>query len=304
MSFFTVFFQMLALLIMIGVGWLAAKKGLVDANTNGHMSGMVVNIFNPCMLISAAAGAAGTVSKTQLGTACLIAAGMFLFFILVGMAVAPLFDKDAAQRKVFQLMIIFSNLGFIGIPVVRSILGEEYVVYVTPFNLLYCTFFYTYGVALMEGKLSLSSLRSMVSAGNLACLITLAIIFLDIRLPSPVVTAAEYLGGATTPAALMSIGCTLAHTPWRRVCGDVRIYILSAVKLLALPLIALPVLRLLPIDAGLLSVCVVMFGMPVGNMPLMLTNQKGINADACTAGIIMTTILCVVTVPVLLAVAG
>ena len=75
----------------------------------------------------------------------------------------------------------------------------------------------------------------------------------------------------------------------------------SAVKLLALPLVMLPALRLVTEDAALISVCMIMFGMPIGNMPLMLGNQKGIDGRTCSAAIILTTVLCVLTIPVLLA---
>ena len=47
-----------------------------------------------------------------------------------------------------------------------------------------------------------------------------------------------------------------------------------------------------------------MFGMPIGNMPLILGNQKGIDGSTCSAAIILTTILCVFTIPVLLAIVG
>ena len=98
----------------------------------------------------------------------------------------------------------------------------------------------------------------------------------------------------------MAVGYTLAISNPRKTFGSIKIYIFSIVKLLALPLILLPVLKILPIDPNLLPVCMVMFGMPVGNMPLMLGTEKGIDCSACTSAILISTILCVVTIPILL----
>ena len=303
MSLSTVFFQMLALLVMIGAGWIAARTGMLDAHTNGQLSKLIVNIFNPLLIFSSAASAVGTMPRATLGAVALIAAGMFLVFILAGMVMVPFFDKDPAQRAIFQLMFVFSNLGFIGVPVVRSVLGPEYVIYITPFLLVYGLVFYTYGVALMEGRFSLAALKSMVNPGNIACVLALVLVVFSLPLPDFLLTAATYLGNVTTPLALMAVGYTLAHSDPRQIAGDVRLYVFSAIKLLALPLAMLPLLRLLPVDASLVPVCMVMFGMPVGNMPLMLGTQKGIDCRVCTAAIIMTTILCVVTVPIILAIA-
>ncbi len=253
MAIFTVFFQMLSLLIMIGAGWFMARKGMMDAHTNTQMSKMIVSVFNPMLMISSAAGSVGLIPLDTIVLVGLIALGMFTLLILAGMVLSPLFEKRPDQKKIYQMMFVFSNLGFIGIPVVSSILGAQYVVYVTEFLVLYTIVFYTYGVTLMDGKFSLSSLKAMVNPGL--------------------------------------------------ICQP-KLYVFSVVKLLALPLLMLPLVRLVTKDAALLSVCMVMFGMPIGNMPLILGNQKGIDGSTCSAAIILTTILCVFTIPVLLALVG
>ena len=304
MTIFTVFFQMLALLIMIGAGYFMTKKGMMDEHTNSQMSKMIVNVFNPLLVFSGAMNAVGKVSLNTMGVVAVIAIGMFLFFIIVGMILSPFFDKDKEQRKIFQMMFVFSNLGFIGIPVVSSILGAEYVVYVTEFMLIYTIVFYTYGISLMNGEFSLSTMKEMVNAGTVFGLAAMLVIIFGIRLPDFLNTATTYLGNVTSPMALVAVGFTLAHSDFKKIFGQVRLYVFAVIKLLALPLLMLPVLKLVTHDAALIPVCMVMFGMPIGNMPLILGNQKGIDGSTCSAAIILTTVLCVFTVPVLLAVVG
>ncbi len=304
MTVFTVFFQMLALLIMIGAGYFMARKGMMDEHTNAQMSRMIVSVFNPMLILSSAAGSAGLVSPETIATVGLIALGMFGIFIAAGMILSPFFDKAPDQRKIFQMMFVFSNLGFIGIPVVSSILGAAYVVYVTEFLLIYTIVFYTYGVALMDGKFSASSVKSMLNPGTISGLAALLIIICNIQLPDFIKTASTYLGNVTSPMALVAVGFTLAHSDLKRIFCQPRLYVFSAVKLLALPLAMLPLLKMVTGDAALISVCMIMFGMPIGNMPLILGTQKGIDGATCSAAIILTTLLCVLTIPVLMAVVG
>lgn len=300
MTFFTVFFQMLALLLMIGAGYLVTKKGMLDEHTNNQMSDMIVHIFNPLLVLASAASSVGQISLDAIKLAGGIAAGMFLVFILAGSLLAPLFEKDKEQRKIFQLMFVFSNVGFIGIPVISSIFGTEYVVYVTEFMLVYTLVFYTYGIALMDGKLTAASLRAMMNPGTVSGLLAMAIIIFDIHLPDFLKTAVTYLGNVTSPMALVAVGFALAESDFKKIFGQLRLYLFSFVKLLALPLLMLPLLRLILGESDLLAVCIVMFGMPVGNMPLILGNQKGMDVTSCSAAIILTTVLCVLTVPLLL----
>lgn len=300
MTFFTVFFQMLALLIMIGAGYFATKKGMLDEHTNNQMSNMIVTIFNPMLVLASAADSVGQISLDAMKLAGGIAVGMFLVFILAGMVLSPFFEKDGKQRKIFQLMFVFSNVGFIGIPVISSIFGPEYVVYVSEFMLVYTLVFYTYGIALMDGKLTVSSLRAMVNPGTISGLLAMMIIIFGIRVPDFLQTAVTYLGNVTSPMALIAVGFALAESDLKKIFGQMRLYIFSVVKLLILPLLMLPVLRLVVGNSDLLAVCMVMFGMPVGNMPLILGNQKGMDVTACSAAIILTTVLCVLTVPILM----
>ncbi|MCI8542349.1 MAG: hypothetical protein HFH95_03375 [Lachnospiraceae bacterium] len=304
MTIFTVFFQMLSLLIMIGAGWFMTKKEMLDARTNTQMSKMIVNVFNPMLIISSAASSVGLIPLGTMGLVSLIAVAMFAILIAAGMILSPFFDKRADQRKIFQMMFVFSNLGFIGIPVVSSILGAEYVVYVTEFLVIYTIVFYTYGVALMDGKFSVSSLKTMINPGMVSGIAALLLIILGIQLPGFLMTAVTYLGNVTSPMALVAVGFALASTDSKLIFFQPKLYLFSIVKLLVLPLLMLPLLRLATGDSALISVCMVMFGMPIGNMPLILGNQKGIDGSTCSAAIILTTILCVFTIPVLLAIVG
>lgn len=300
MTFFTVFFQMLALLLMIGAGIIAGKRQMLDAHACTCISKTIVSIFNPMLVLSSAIASVGQIALSTLGEVSLVAVSMFAFFIVVGMLLTPLFDRDKETSKLFQLMFVFSNLGFIGIPVVSSILGAEYVIYVTVFILIYNVVFYTYGMAVMDGQLSLSSLKSMLNFGNFASVGALVIIALEIHLPSFIATAVTYLGNVASPLALVTIGFNLSRSNLKEIFGDRRLYVFSLVKLIILPCIALLLLRLAPINPILLPLYLVMFGMPVGNMPLMLGTERGIDCRVCSSSIIMSTLLCVFTVPLLM----
>lgn len=303
MTIFTVFFQMLALVIMIGAGYLVTKLGMFDEHTNSQMTGLLVNLFNPLLILSSAANSVGLISLDAMKLVGLIAIGMFAIFIPIGMILSPLFDKDVGQRKIFQLMFVFSNLGFIGIPVVSSIIGTQYVVYVTEFILIYNVLLYSYGVGVLSKKFSLSSLKEMVNPGTVFGVLAIIVIVFGIQLPDFIKTAATYLGNITSPMSLIAIGFTLAHSNLKRIFGQPRLYLFSLVKLLVIPLLLLLPLKMVTQDVPLVSVCMVMFGMPVGNVAVMMGMRKGIDGTTGSAAIILTTILCVFTIPILMFVA-
>lgn len=300
----TVFLQMLSFVIMIGAGMAAAKTNLLDETANQRMSALVLKLFGPMLTISSAASAAGNISLKSFGLTSLTALGMFGVYILIAAVSARLFNRDKEQQKLYKMMFVFSNLGFIGIPVVSSALGPEYVIYVTAFMLMYNVVFYTYGIVVAEGSFSRKALRGMVNSGTVFWLAAMVIVAFQIRLPEFILSAASYIGNVTTPLALMGVGYTMVHMKVKELFGDVRLYLFTVFKMLVLPLILLKMLRLFPVSGEFAAVCLVMFGMPNGNMPLVMGTQRGMDVKTCTSAIVLTTLLSVVTLPVLLAVSG
>lgn len=294
---------MLALIIMIGAGILLTRADILDAHTTSKMSKMILVLFNPMLGLTNAIKAAGQIPLETLGLVALIALGMYVVTLSIGGLLAPFFDKDAFQRRMYQLMLGFPNVGFIGIPVVSTVLGPEYVIYVTEFSLVFNLVFYTYGIALMDGRFSLSALKAMLTPANGMVLLSLVIVAADLHFPSFINTSVDYLGGVASPMSLVTVGYTIYHSDLKSIFARKQLYAFSTLKLLVIPLLALPVLRLvLAAHPELVAVCLIMFGMPVANMPLILGTERGVDCSNCSAGIIMTTLLCVVTVPVLMAV--
>lgn len=299
----TVFFQMLSLLLMIVIGIAAARYGILDEHTNRQISSLIVNIFNPLLVVSCTAEMIGTISLKRFGQVSFLALVMFIIYIFIGTASASFYDKDLMQQKIYKLMFTFSNLGFIGVPVVKMVLGQEYVGYVAVFMLVYTVVFYTYGLAVLEGRYTKDLLKTLVNPGNICWLIAMLLVLFQIQLPDFLKTALSYLGNTTTPLALMSVGSVLAamqKKEWKKMVCDTWIYVYTIIKMILLPLLMYAGLKFFKTDSDILPVCLIMFGMPNGNMPLMLGTKKGIDCRKCTTGIIMTTILSVITIPLIL----
>lgn len=299
----TVFFQMVSLLLMIIIGIAAARYGILDEHTNRQLSNLIVNVFNPLLVVSCTAEMIGTLSLKKFGQISFLALVMFIIYIFIGTVSASFYDKDLMQQKIYKLMFTFSNLGFIGVPVVKMVLGQKYVGYVAVFMLVYTVVFYTYGLIMLEGKYTKDSLKTMVNPGNICWLISMILVLFQIQLPEFLKTTLSYLGNTTTPLALMSVGYVLAtiqKKEWRKMVCDTWIYVYTFIKMILLPLLMYAGLKFFKTDPVILPVCLIMFGMPNGNMPLMLGTKKGIDCRRCTTGIIMTTILSVITIPLIL----
>ncbi|SEV92591.1 AEC family transporter [[Clostridium] fimetarium] len=304
MSILTAFSQMLIFFSLIMVGVACSRKNLVNEENAHSISKLIVNVFNPAIIFSSVLGNSQNKEGDFISLIVLIAIIMFSTFIILGSIGSRFFTKDKDEIKIYKLMTVFSNVGFIGIPLVDSLYGSSAIIYVAIFILIYNILIYTYGISILQGeagkRLSLTNLKNILNMGTLSCCITLFVFCFHISIHPVVQTTVTYLGNVATPLSMMSIGFSLGRANIFSVFNDKKLYLFSFIKLIIIPVIGVLILKRFNLPEQVLGVSAVMLSMPIGNLPVMLANQYGVNSENCAKGIIITTLFSVITVPLIM----
>ena len=287
--------------MLIMIGFVCKRKNLVSDENNHCLSQLMVYIFNPAIILSSMTGAE-IETGVSMKTAFLMAAFLMIFTIIVAALISRLLTKDHMGRRLYQLMFSFSNVGFIGIPLIRALFGAEYLIYVAAFILVYNLLIYTYGYSLLDSekkRWKLQDLRPMLNMGTLACTITLFLFFSRLRMPQIINNTVNYLGDAAVPISLLIIGVNLGQQSLPAVFRNVHTYIFCLLKLIAIPVIEVCIIKRLPISENLCELYAVLAAMPVGTMPQIMVVERGIPAEQCTNMIILSTLLSILTIPLI-----
>lgn len=300
MSILNVFYQMLILFAFILIGVVCFKKGIVNGQSDKAISQLIVHVFNPALIFSGVLSRSDSISKASLNTMLAVAVGVYVALVIISKIIAKIFARDDDEYKIYQLMTIFSNIGFIGIPLVKTFFGPEPVIYVALFLLTYNILVYTYGISILQkDKFSIKQLRKIINLGTIASFAALFVFLNDIAIPSGIETAVGYLADATTPLAMMAIGFSLAKVPFMQMLNG-RLVIYSVVKLIAVPIVGLFILKGIGLQGDMLGVTMIMIATPIGNMPALLATEYDVASSTCAQGIIITTILSIFTMPFIL----
>ena len=289
--------QMLVLFFYMGIGFVCGKKNIITDEVAKTFSWIVVNIANTALILSAGISGSKTVTGRALATTFVVAIGVFLFLILLRV--------PAADKGVFRVMTIFSNIGFMGFPVISAVYGEEALLYASIFLFPYNILIYTYGICAMkkendgDGKMQWTKI---CNAGVVAGIISLICYLADVQVPSFVQTAVSGLSGLTAPLSMIVIGQSMVHMRIRDLITDVRLLIFSIVKLIVIPICGILLLRIWIKDPMLLGVCMIMLATPVGSMTAMLAQQYDGDYMLASKGVSLTTILSVLTIPLVSAI--
>ncbi|MBN1778090.1 MAG: AEC family transporter [Clostridiales bacterium] len=298
--------KMVVFLILMLVGLLLAKVRILDEHTSKKLSAVVLYVSNPALIINSSQ-TEHVIPGAELLTAVGIAAAMYAVLILVAAVLPKLLRLKRDQAGAYAMMAVFSNIGFLGIPLINEILGSQALLYVSIFIIIFNILIYTYGVVILqrgaaEPSQKRSSLRKLVNPGVISGVIAVAFYLLGVKLPEVVTSPLSYLSDLTAPLGMIIIGAALAHVKLRLFFTDYKLLIFSVIKLLIIPIALCFLLKAFIGGGDLLGVCIVMMSTPVASMTVMMAQQYGGEYTMLSRGVTLTTILCIATIPAVFAV--
>lgn len=313
--------QMLVIMLIIAAGYLARKKKIISESSLKDLSKIAADILNPAIIFSSMISNTGGKRPEFVGGIFIVAAVMFAVAIAAGWLFGRILSRDRAARAVYQMMIIFSNMGFIGIPVISSLLGREYVFYVAVYIFEYNLLFYTLGIHILDsccgerssageparekgtGKSLFQKLKPMFNMGTLACAAALLVFISRIQVPDVIGSAVSYLGDGVIPISLLIIGADIAgQKDLGQIFKKKENYFFLLLKMFALPILCTFILKFIPMPEKVRQLSMLMMAMPVGTMNLIMIKERGIESRECSDCTILSTIASVITLPAMAAI--
>lgn len=292
---------MIILFLLLVVGYAANKLGWMDAAFNKAFSGFIINVTTPALILHSVMEGEKVLTIWEI--LMLLAASLisYALVILLSMAIPRIMRMGRRDGDTYRLMIIFSNTAFMGFPVVAALMGNQALFYAAIYNMPFNFLMYTYGVHLVSGgEGKRFDPKMLLSPPILAATFALILYLSPVKAPGLIVTALDYLAGITIPGAMLILGSTLALIPLRSVFIDWRIYVLSLLKLVLIPILIWAIVRMLPIPDMVGRMTVVMWSLPVATNCTMLSTQYGGDEAMSSKGVLITTLLSVVTIPILM----
>ena len=364
--------QMIILFLLMMVGFGLKKTGLINTTGVKTLSAVVVNVANPAMVLAASINKENTIQGMELARTFGLILIVYVILIILAWVLTRVLRVPLGQRGTYQNMTVFSNIGFMGFPLVSAMFGSEAMLYASLFTIPYNILIYTYAYVMMDhdradicktgitpeesapttssattsiapginagpdtpttssATTSIASginagrtapekcnthtspshpsvsdtLKKIFNIGMIASILTIIIYLTRVPVPKFIESTVTYLSNLTAPLSMIVIGASMADMKLRDMCTDVRLLIFSGLKLLLIPIVGVLLIKLTGASALFVGVCVIMLGTPVGSMTAMLAQTHDSNAELASRGVALTTVLSVVTLPVVSMILG
>lgn len=302
---------MLTLFAIVVVGYIAGKLGYMGGTFDKKLSKVVIDITCPALILSSAMTGELPDRRYILP---LLGISVLTYVLLTGVALLlPRFlTKKKDDEGVIGFAMMFGNVGFMGYPIVASIFGHEAVFYAAVLNVVNTFTVFTVGTMLIVGKNQESTVEEkemsqkkmlrkvLYSTPMLSAYLTMLIVALEIKdIPEFISQPLTMIGNITVPAALLIIGSSMSQLPLRALLGNGTIYTTTLMRLAILPIGIHYLMTLLGFSSFVVGINTVVIAMPVATYGTILCLRHGKDTTLITEVTFITTLLAMISIPLL-----
>ncbi|QQO09101.1 AEC family transporter [Breznakiella homolactica] len=300
MDFSVIYIRLLLIVAMIVIGFIAKKAGILDDSAPKTITGITFNISLPMLIFSSVYTNFSPDNLGETGIVLLIAISIYGACFLLSVPYAKILGLPKQSAGVHQYCIVFSNVAFVGIPIIRAFWPADAMLYASMFIVVFSLFNHTAGAYILSGGKGRKLKDILLTPSLLGALLGLILSFLRIPVGPELLAFVNQIGGITTPLAMFSIGITIASLPIREALMDKRVYLTCLLRLVVLPLGVCGILRpLFPDNYYMWAVPTLIAAMPSASTIPILAQRY--HADTAAAGklLVCSTVLAVFTIPAL-----
>lgn len=300
MSFESLISKMITFIVLMLVGYILARKNILNKEFSRGLSFLVLNVFLSCTILNSV-----ITNRPQFsGIELLRIIGMLTLMIAIAYVVSALvvriFRFNDENAPVFELLMSVMNNIFVGLPLLQSLYGSVPVLYCALSCIPYNVFLYTYGVwRLKSGKKIAGGikLKDALTVQLIATIIALIIFIFDIPVSSFIAELLSTTSAATMPVSMIVIGVTLGGISLTEAFKEKTVYIVSFVRLILIPAITYFVVSALTVDSLLISTITILAACPSAVIVTVMALQHDYDPVFTSKNVLVTTVLSMITLP-------
>lgn len=316
-SFLAVAQKVGLLFIIIALGFICQKIKFLTDEANKCMADIVMYFVTPCVIINAFSASVYTKDELLgiLRNIAIVAIVSTVFHVVMILAVCLIFRfRDENRRRVMRFAAVFSNAGFIALPLAQALIDtegcHEGALYAAVFLAVFNIALWTWGLVDMSGeKKNMNWKKILFNPGIIGVAVGLLVftspLYLSfgntagIRFPSLISDALSALSALNLPLPMLMVGYYLGKADLVSAFRDTWSYVCMAVRLIVFPMALLGILYLCGVRGNVLTVLVIGASAPVGATTTIFSAKFNRDTDLSVRLVSLSTILSMLTMPLI-----
>lgn len=305
MNLTTLYTVIAAMFVLLVCGYVMRKIHIIDDTASKNLTRLVLKLAQPALIISCLLSVEYSPEMMKQG-AIIFGFGMLIQAIL---AVPAYFIgrafKDVDEGKIIEFSLLFTNCGFIGLPVLEAIFGETGLFLGAIYQLTFYFSVWSWGTAIFARKRSdikLTVGKIFFNHGMIAAYLGIILFIVNIRFPIPAffTKSLSYLSGICTPVTLLIAGSLIAKLNLKKIFFSPKMYFQSAIKLFLIPLFVATFTALIGLDYQYIMFFTAVTALPSASMVAMFAETYDTKQTFASLIVGVSTLFCVVSIPIVM----
>ena len=287
---------------LIVIGYLLVKLKVLPDNAALVLSKLENTVFIPALVMGTFIN---NFTLQNISEAWKLLAVSFLIAVIAipfAIITSKLLTGDKYIQKIYTYGLSFSNFGFMGNAVVNSLFPDiffEYLIFTLPLWI----FIYIWGVPRLliadSGKKQTfkESMKSFVNPMFVSMVIGMIIGLLPIKLPSWINSIISVSGDCMSPVAMILTGVVVSSISLKKTFTNIRIYIISIVRLIVMPLIFVGISSFFNMPQTIYVCALCSLAMPLGPNTIVIPAGLGKDTSVAAGMAVISHLLSCITIP-------
>ena len=304
--------------VILAVGFLCRKLGIIDDVASKRLSKLILMVGQPAMIINSMASAEYTEANVQMAW-IMLGLGFVFHAVLavIGFFMALPYKKVPDEEKISEFSFMFANCAFIGFPIFEALIGPVGLFMASFLTFSFNILLWTWGLGIFARRrndIKLNIKKVLLNFGTVPCVIGFILYLLKapsvgFELPSFLMKGMGYLSNLCTPVSVLVTGALIATQSPKKIFATWKIYYFNIMKLIVLPLIVCVIskilLILIPVEGLEIYAIFVTAAaaLPSASSVTMMSETYGLDAGYSSLAVGTSSVLSVLSLPLTMMIA-
>ena len=306
-TFFATLSPMAVMLACMIIGYVMKKKNILPDNADKTISRLETHLCLPALMLGTFIENCTVSSIKSEWISIIYSIIAVIIAIIIAIPLSKVFSKDKFVNNIYKYSLVFANFGFMGNAIVPAILPGDpslnlykYLI----FTLIPSMVVYTWGFILLVpsgNNTAKDIVKKIFNPSVIAILIGAAIGLLNLKpyIPEFMLTAVNYCKACMAPLAMILTGFVIASYNFKGLVTNIKVYILSLIRLVLLPAVILVLLKLLGATDEMVIFAFFMVATPTGLNTVVYPAAYGGDTTLGASMALISSVFCIVTIPLL-----
>lgn len=296
----TVLGKIISIFIIMFVGIICCKSGIIDDDSKEKFSRLSTQIVSPMVIFMSFQIDYDRQLLVHMG----VLFGLAIGFFLMAIAISQIFlrERNGYDIAVERFAVTYANFGYMGLPLAEALLGNMGVIYMAVFIAVYNLFVWSHGIMLLDGRGFQP--KKLINPSMIALVLGLLCFIFQIKIPESPAFAMNSIAAMNTPLAMILSGAIVARIHFGKIFREARLFWVVLLRQIVSAGIFCGMLRFIPIEASMKVIAAVAAACPVASMTITLSIIYYRDSYYATEIFTVSTLLCIIALPLCLFIAG